>query len=198
MRGDAWHLHPWRMAMATIRRFIITAALAFGLVALWAATRPPATRQVSTSPSSPMTDALFLCRTQKGIDQICAAALTKALIIEQRKHDATAATDRACHADPRKFGKTWNSSISEYQGWKRQAGTLWMERDGLRLVIHLPLAKGYVRFAVIDHRGPNHHPDRLIGSGTLDDVETAKDAAERMAERLVTASVESDPMQTTN
>jgi hypothetical protein len=26
-----------------------------------------------------------------------------------------------------------------------------MERDGLRLVIHLPPAKGYVRFAVIDH-----------------------------------------------
>ena len=88
--------------------------------------------------------------------------------------------------------------MSEVQSWNKQADLLWMERDGLRLVINLPLAKGYVRFAVIDHRGPNHHPDRLIGSGTLDDVETAKDAAERMAERLVTASVESDPMQTTN
>ena len=41
--------------------------------------------------------------------------------------------------------------------------------------------------AVIDHRGPDHHLDRLIGSGTLEDVGTAKDAAERMAERLVTA-----------
>jgi hypothetical protein len=77
--------------------------------------------------------------------------------------------------------------MSEVQHWNKQAGILWMEKDGLRLVIHLPLAKGYVRFAVIDHRGPDHHLDRLIGSGTLEDVGTAKDAAERMAERLVTA-----------
>jgi hypothetical protein len=77
--------------------------------------------------------------------------------------------------------------MSEVQHWNKQAGMLWMEKDGLRLVIHLPLAKGYVRFAVIDHCGPDHHLDRLIGSGTLDDVGTAKDAAERMAERLVTA-----------
>jgi hypothetical protein len=77
--------------------------------------------------------------------------------------------------------------MSEFQRWSKQTGMLWMERDGLRLVIHLPPAKGYVRFAVIDHRGPNHHPDRLIGSGTLEDVAAAKDAAERMAERLVTA-----------
>jgi hypothetical protein len=77
--------------------------------------------------------------------------------------------------------------MSEGQRWNEQTGILWMERDGLRLVIHLPPVKGYVRFAVIDHRGPSHHPDRLIGSGTLDDVGTAKDAAERMAERLVTA-----------
>jgi hypothetical protein len=88
--------------------------------------------------------------------------------------------------------------MSEVQSWNKQADLLWMERDGLRLIIHLAPANGYVRFAVIDHRGPNHHPDRLIGSGTLDDVETAKDAAERMAECNVTASVESDPMQTTN
>jgi hypothetical protein len=48
-------------------------------------------------------------------------------------------------------------------------------------------AKGYVRFAVIDHGGSDRHPDRLIGSGTFEDVGTAKDAADRMAERLVTA-----------
>lgn len=77
--------------------------------------------------------------------------------------------------------------MSELHRWNKQTGMLWMECDGLRLVIHLPPAKGYVRFAVIDHRGPNHHPDRLIGSGTLEDVGAAKDAAERMAERLVTA-----------
>jgi hypothetical protein len=55
------------------------------------------------------------------------------------------------------------------------------------LVIHPASAEGYVRFAVIDHRGPCHHPDRLIGSGTFEDIGTAKGAAERMAERLVTA-----------
>ena len=75
----------------------------------------------------------------------------------------------------------------EGQRWNQQDGMLWMEKDGLRLVIHPPSAKGYVRFAVIDHRGPNHRPDRLIGSGTRDDVGTAKNAAARMAERIVMA-----------
>jgi hypothetical protein len=77
--------------------------------------------------------------------------------------------------------------MSEGQRWNQQNGMLWMEKDGLRLVVHLPSAKGYVRFAVIDHLGPNQHSDRLIGSATLEDVGTAKEAAERMAERLVTA-----------
>ena len=47
---------------------------------------------------------------------------------------------------------------------------LWMEKGGLRLFIHPPSAKGYVRFAVIDRRGPNQYRDRLIGSGTLEDA----------------------------
>ena len=75
--------------------------------------------------------------------------------------------------------------MSAFQRWNKQTGMLWMEKDGLRLVIHLPPGKGYVRFAVIDHGGPDRRPDRLIGSGTLEDVGMAKDAAERMAERLV-------------
>jgi hypothetical protein len=75
--------------------------------------------------------------------------------------------------------------MSAVQRWNKRTGTLWMERDGLRLVIHLPPGKGYVRLAVIDHSGPGRHPDRLIGSGTFEDVGKAKDAAERMAERLV-------------
>lgn len=86
-----------------MRRSIIPAALALGLVALWAAAVPLTTQQTSANPSPAMAKALFLCRTQQGIDQTCAAALAQALIIEQRKHDATAATDRACHADPRTF-----------------------------------------------------------------------------------------------
>jgi hypothetical protein len=86
-----------------MRRSIITAALALGLVAIWTANAPLATQQVSTSSSPAMAKALFLCRTQHGIDQTCAAALTQVLVIEQRKHDATAAADRACHADPKTF-----------------------------------------------------------------------------------------------
>jgi hypothetical protein len=70
--------------------------------------------------------------------------------------------------------------MSEGQHWNEQEGILWMEKYGLRLVVRLPSAKGYVRFVVIDHRGP----DRLIGSGTHEDVGKAKNAAVRMAERL--------------
>ncbi len=86
-----------------MQRSIITAALVLALVALWAAIVPLATQQASTSSSPAMAHALFLCRTKQGIDQTCAAALTQALIIEQRKHDATIAADLACHADPRTF-----------------------------------------------------------------------------------------------
>ena len=97
--------------MATMRRSIIAAAFALALVALWAAIVPLATRQVSTGSSPAMAKALLLCRTQQGIDQTCAAALTQALVIEQRKHDATTAADRArlpcrpenIHADRRTF-----------------------------------------------------------------------------------------------
>jgi hypothetical protein len=74
--------------------------------------------------------------------------------------------------------------MSEGQHWIEQEGILWMEKYGLRLVVHLPSAEGYVRFVAIDHRGPNHSPDGLIGSGTHEDVGKAKNAAERMAERL--------------
>jgi hypothetical protein len=73
--------------------------------------------------------------------------------------------------------------MSEGQDWNEQEGALWMEKYGLRLVVHVPSAKGYVRFIVIDRRGPNQRPDRLIGSGTHEDVGKAKNAAERMAER---------------
>jgi hypothetical protein len=84
-----------------MRLVIITAALA--LVALWAAVMPLATQQVSTRTPPAMSTALFLCHSQQGIDQNCAAALAKALIIEQSKRDATATADRTCHAGPRTF-----------------------------------------------------------------------------------------------
>jgi hypothetical protein len=132
-------------AMATARRSII-AALALGLTALWAAKAPPATQPVSTGSSPAMINALSLCRRQLGIDRTCATALTQALVVEQRKRDATATADRACHADK---GKAQELVHGEVLHWNKQTDMLWIERDGLRLVIHLPPAKGYVRFAVI-------------------------------------------------
>jgi hypothetical protein len=51
------------------------------------------------------------------------------------------------------------------------------EKHGLRLVVHLASSKGYVRFVVINHRDPKDHPDRLIGSGTLEDIGKAKNEA---------------------
>jgi hypothetical protein len=87
--------------MMTMRWSIITAALALDLVAVRAANAPLATQQVSTSSPPPTVKALILCRTPQGIDRTCATALMQALVIEQRKHDATATADRACHADPR-------------------------------------------------------------------------------------------------
>jgi hypothetical protein len=88
---------------------------------------------------------------------------------------------------PSQPAKIPGKAMSEVRRWNEQDGMLWMEKGGLRLVIHLRSAEGYVRFILIDHRGPNHCPDRLIGSGTFENVGTAKDAAERMAERLLTA-----------
>jgi hypothetical protein len=86
--------------MATMQRSIITAVLVLALVALCAAIVPLSTQQVSASSYPALAHALFHCRTQQGIDQTC-AALTQALITEQRKHDVTVASDRTCRADPR-------------------------------------------------------------------------------------------------
>jgi len=77
--------------------------------------------------------------------------------------------------------------MSKVHRWNKQADMLWMRKDGLLLVVHLPSTKGYARFVVIDRQGPKHHPDRLIASGTLEDVGNAKVAAERTAERLASA-----------
>ena len=77
--------------------------------------------------------------------------------------------------------------MSKVHRWNKQADMLWMRKDGLLLVVHLPSTKGYARFVVIDHQGPKHHPDRLIASGTFEEVGNAKVAAERTAERLASA-----------
>lgn len=92
-----------------VRRVSIAAALALGLVALWAAILPLAAQPVSITQSPAMSTALFLCRTQRSIDHTCAAALANALIMEQLGRDATTTADRACHTDPRTLLKEGGS-----------------------------------------------------------------------------------------
>jgi hypothetical protein len=85
-----------------MRQFIIAAALALGLVALWAAVLPltaqPAPSQATVS-SPAMSKALFLCRGPNGIDRTCAAALAKALVLDAPDHPVTHVDNRVCHID---------------------------------------------------------------------------------------------------
>jgi hypothetical protein len=83
-----------------MRQFIVAAALAVGLVALWAAILPltaqPAPTQTTVS-SPAMSKALFLCRGPNGIDRTCAAALAKAVVLDASDNTVTHASDRLCH-----------------------------------------------------------------------------------------------------
>ena len=85
-----------------MRQFIIAAALAVGLVALWAAILPltaqPAPTQTAAS-SPALSRALFLCRGPNGIDRTCAAALAKALVLDAPDTAASHASDRMFHLD---------------------------------------------------------------------------------------------------
>ena len=79
-----------------MRRLIAIAALARGMAVMRAAILPLTAQQVSAAASPTMWKALFFCRRPHRIDQTCAIALTKALLIDLPKHDAAVATDRAC------------------------------------------------------------------------------------------------------
>lgn len=89
-----------------MRQFIIAAAMAMGLIALWAAILPltaqPAPKPV-TATSPALSKALFLCRGPNGIDRACAAALARALVIEQPGRTAAQAEGRSCRTDPALF-----------------------------------------------------------------------------------------------
>ena len=85
-----------------MREFTIAAAVAVGLVALWAAVLPlttaPATKQAAaTSPA--MSAALFLCRGRNGPDQACVLALAKALMLDAKTGAPIQVSDRRCRAD---------------------------------------------------------------------------------------------------
>ena len=83
-----------------MRQFIIAAALAVGLVALWAAivpltAQPAPTHTTVSSPA--LSKALFLCRGPNGIDRTCSAALAKALVLDASGSTATRVSDQLCH-----------------------------------------------------------------------------------------------------
>jgi hypothetical protein len=86
-----------------MRKFIVAAAMALGLIALWAAILPltaqPAQKQTAVTATT-VSKALFLCRGPNGIDRACAAALAKALVLEATDNKPADTTDRVCHADP--------------------------------------------------------------------------------------------------
>ena len=89
-----------------MRRIIIAAAMAMGLVALWAVVLPltaqPAPKPVgATSPA--FSEALFLCRGPNGIDRTCAAALARALVLDASDTTSTQRSDRICPVNPHVF-----------------------------------------------------------------------------------------------
>jgi hypothetical protein len=87
-----------------MRRVIIVAVMALGLVALWAAIVPltaePAPAHVAAG-SPAMAKALFLCRSPNGIDRTCAAALAQALVLDAvpANGSATRVSEHMCHVD---------------------------------------------------------------------------------------------------
>jgi hypothetical protein len=83
-----------------MRQIMAIAALLFGPMMLWAAILPLAAQPVPATSHPAMSKALFLCRTQHGIDPTCAAALANALIIQTPERIATEPA-RACYTGPR-------------------------------------------------------------------------------------------------
>jgi hypothetical protein len=84
-----------------MRQIIIAAAMAMGLVALWAAILPLTAQPapMAAGAGSPvLSRALFLCRGPNGIDSACTAALARALGTGEPRR--TSAGHCACRADP--------------------------------------------------------------------------------------------------
>ena len=83
-----------------MRQFITAAAMALGLIALWAAILPLTAEPAPKAASPGLSKAMFLCRGANGIDSACVAALGKALVIDARADKVTQVSDRYCKADP--------------------------------------------------------------------------------------------------
>jgi hypothetical protein len=83
-----------------MRQVIIAAAIALGLVAIWAVILPLTAQPAPAQAASPaMAKALFLCRGANGIDRACAAMLAKALVLDATETTATRTSDRFCPVD---------------------------------------------------------------------------------------------------
>jgi hypothetical protein len=83
-----------------MRQFIIAAAIALGLVAVWAVILPLTAQPAPAQATSPaMSKAMFLCRGATGIDRTCAAALASALVLDATETAPSHASDRICPVD---------------------------------------------------------------------------------------------------
>jgi len=87
-----------------MRHILTAAAVATGLIVLWAVVVPltakPAPAQTA-SQSDVLSKALFLCRGPHGIDRACTAALAQALVLDEPTSKVTRVSDQLCPADPR-------------------------------------------------------------------------------------------------
>ena len=62
-------------------------------------------RPATAATPSTVSKALFLCRGPNGIDRTCAAALSKALVLEASDTQPANVNDRVCRADPQVLAK---------------------------------------------------------------------------------------------
>ncbi len=85
-----------------MRQFIVAAAIALGLVAIWAVVLPltaqPAPVQSNVTTAA-MSRALFLCAGANGLDRGCVAMLAKALVLDTKSSRTTQVSDRFCHVN---------------------------------------------------------------------------------------------------
>jgi hypothetical protein len=89
-----------------MRRFLIAAVMAGGLIALWAAILPLTAQPAPKPDHSPaLSKALFLCHGPHGIDQTCATALARALVLEPPDTGTTTTrvSNQFCRANPQLF-----------------------------------------------------------------------------------------------
>jgi hypothetical protein len=85
-----------------MRKFVMAAAVAVGLVALWGTVMPlsaqHATEQAAAM-SPALSKALFLCRAQGGVNHACVRALAKSLMLDAKPNALTQVSNPSCRVD---------------------------------------------------------------------------------------------------